>query len=454
MRETHKMARKKKEPTDPMIAVLANIEKMVGNKNGKPKIFKYGDVDEESREVKVISFGYPQVNEASHIGGAPRGKLIEIWGYPSAGKSVLSLNLIGEAQKEGLKCILVDVEQSFDPNWAAKQGVDVNELYLMNEALTAEKALDYVNAICASGAFALVVVDSTAALVPKKQMEGSVEDQDYALLARAMSKACPKFVMNCARTETTCVFINQIREDCKNSGKGGEVKTCGGNALPFYAHMRLSVWPGGVIKSLGKDGIEQAIAKKSHITFMKNKTAVPYGKCIIEIVFDETAMNPVVKLVTLAKSYKLFNIRTGDYGISAEFIDDKVKKEHGIKTKFYNTSMQTFGELAHWVLANGYFEDVLWKMKDLVEQEEDEDKLKLIDPLIYELIKTEENDGEEDFTEKHLWESPVGDYSEPTDFAVCKTLVEESEEKGEEKGEEVLENAENEGIVEEELDLE
>jgi len=403
------MVRKKKEVKDPMDTVLENIEKMMGNKNGKPKIFKYSNVSQADREVKTISFGYPEVDEASNIGGVPQGKLIEIWGYPSAGKSFLTLKLIASAQNQGLKCCLVDAEQSFDPLWASKQGVNVEELYLMNEALTAERALDYVNAICASGGFGLVVVDSTAALVPKKQMEGSVEDQDYALLARALSKACPKIVHTCGNTDTTCVFINQVREDIKNAGRGDGVKTCGGNALPFYSHQRISVWPGGVTKALGKDGTEQAIAKKSHITFMKNKTAIPYGKCVIEIVFDETAMNPIVKMVTLAKSYKLFSIRLGDYYIHKDFIDGHSKN--------YNTGTSTFGELAHWVMANGYLEDVLWSIKELVEDEEDEDKLKLIDPVIYELIKVNEN---EEFINKDLWVSPLGDFSEPTDFEVCK----------------------------------
>lgn len=426
------MARKQAEVKDPADIAIANIEKALGNK-GVPLIFKYGNTD---RSVESISFGYTEVDKASNIGGVPKGKLIEIFGLPSAGKSFLTLKLIASAQAMGLKCVLVDAEQSFDPLWAARHGVDVENLYLINEALTAEKALDYVNALCGNGTFGLVVVDSTAALVPKKEMDGSVEDQDYALLARAMSKGCRKIVNSCGKTKCSCVFINQVRDDI-GARRGGEVITCGGKALPFYAHQRISVWPGGVEKALGKDGVEQAIAKKSHVTFIKNKTAVPYGKCEISIVFDEIAMNPMVKAVTLAKSYKLFSIRLGEYYISKDLLE-------GV-SKNYNTMTSTFGELTHWVLSNGYMEDVLFSLKELVDNEEDEDKLKLIDPVIYQLTAI---DDKEELTNKDLWISPFGDYSIPTDPDMAHPSI------NVERKEKSLDNDDEEDILEDESELE
>jgi recombination protein RecA len=446
------MARKKKVVKDPMEIAIANLEKGLGNK-GDPVIYKYGDVTHE--DFGSISFGYPAVDEASNIGGVPRGKMVEIFGFPSAGKSFLSLNLIASAQEQGLKCLLIDVEQSFDPTWAAKHNVQVDELYLITSSLTAEKCLDYVNDSCACGKFGLVVVDSTAALVPKKEMEGSVEDADYALLARAMSKACRKIVNSCGQAKTTCVFINQVRDDIGSNKRGGDVITCGGKALPFYAHQRISVWPGGVVKAIGKSGEEEAIAKKSYVTFVKNKTAIPYGKCVIEIVFDETAMNPIVKMVTLAKSYKLFNVRLQEYGIKTEFVE-----RSDVKTKFFNTETSTFGELAHWVMSNGFLEDVLWALKDIVDDEEDDDKLKLIDPVIYQLIATDE--AGEEFLNQELWESPFGDHSEPTDASICKVeLIEEEDLTKNDTDEEIIKKAtdlvkgsDDDILKEEELDLE
>jgi len=408
--------RTKKAVESPEMIAVRDIEKSLGNK-GTPLIFRYGDSNKEKRQV--ISFGYPEVDAASNIGGVPRGKLVEIFGLPSAGKSFLSLKLIASAQAMGLTCCLIDAEQSFDPTWAEKHGVVCDDLWLFNAALSAEKTLDYVNAVCKNGKFGLVVLDSTAALVPNKEMEGSVEDQDYALLARAMSKACRKIVASCGTTLTTCVFINQVRDNIGGNSRGNDVVTCGGKALPFYAHQRLSVWPGGMVKAIGKSGEEECIAKKSRVTFMKNKTATPYGKCEIEIIFDALAMNPIVKMVTLAKSYKLFGIRLGDYYIHKDFIEG-AKKNH-------NTETSTFAELAHWVMENGLLENVLDSLKEVVEDEEDEDKLKLIDPVIYELIATIDVNGINEYVNKELWVSPY-EGAEAEDVPTVTKLGVEDEE--------------------------
>lgn len=398
------MAREKKVVKDPMISVMENLAKSIGYKEKDPLIFRFGDV--ETQGIEAISFGYPEIDEASAIGGIQRGKLVEIFGLPSSGKSYLTLKLIKSAQDMGLKCLLCDVEQSFDPVWARKHEVDVDNLYLINAAISAENYMDLVDGACKTGEFGLVVIDSTAALIPEKEMDGSVGDQDYALLARIMSKGCKKLVSSCAKGNTACVFINQVRANIKQGGQrnAAEYVTPGGNALDFFSHQRVSVWPGGMIKALGKDGEEQSIGKKSYVKFVKNKLGNPDKKCEIQIVFDESAMNPIVKMVTLAKTYGIFSVRLGNYYISKDFVEDQKKN--------YNTLAEDFGELAHWVMSNGYLENVLDALKKLIEDEENEDKLKLIDPIIYQLIETDEDN---EFINKELWISPLGDYSIPTD---------------------------------------
>ena len=414
------MARTKKDVKDPMQVVLDNLAKSIGYKEKDPLIFRYGDV--EAQGIEAISFGYPEIDEASCIGGIQRGKLVEIYGLPSSGKSFLTLKLIATAQSEGLKCLLVDAEQSFDPVWAKKNGVNVDDLYLVNASISAEDYMDLIDSSCKSGVFGLVVVDSTAALIPLKEMDGSVGDQDYALLARIMSKGCKKIVSSCSKGNSACVFINQVRANIKKAGQrgGDDYVTPGGNALDFYAHQRILVWPGGMIRVAGDGDKQVSIGKKSYVCFVKNKLGNPDMKCEIQIVFDEVAMNPIVKLVTLAKSYKIFNLRLGEFGILNEIA------EADIKTKFYSTKASSFGELAHWVLANGFIEDILETMKVIVEAEEDDDKLKLIDPDIYKLIETDDSD---EFVNKNMWKSPLGDYSVPTDLDIAKNATEDEDEK-------------------------
>jgi len=365
-------------------AITTSLEKMTGIKG----ILKKGNY--ETKEM--ISFGYPDVDEASYCGaigydgGVARGDLIEIFGNPSGGKSYLTLKLIASAQKDGLKCCLVDAEQSFDPKWASKHGVDIEELYRINEPMSAEDLLDVTVALCASGQFGLVVVDSVAALVPKKELEGSVSDQDYALRARAMSKACPKIISACAKTKTTCVFINQIREKM-NVMFGSPDTTPGGKSLPFYAHQRIQVTPGAVIRLKdgrkgdgGKDEKGTPIGRKSYVKFVKNKTAPPMGECIIEIIFNDAARNPVVMLCNQARDYKLVGLRNGQFQIKKDVLNEK---------KNVDTGKSTVAELADYLVKNNLVIALIDAYIKAVEEEEevpDEDILKMKDDV--SLIKS------------------------------------------------------------------
>ena len=357
----------KPKKSSEMDAIVASIEKMAGVKKGILK-----KCTNEKREM--ISFGYPEVDEASccgsvgYEGGIERGKLIEIFGKQSGGKSYLTLKLIASAQKKGSKCCLLDAEQSFDSRWAKKHGVNTEDLWLVNDSLSAEKLLDMVVAICSSGEFALVVIDSVAALVPVKELEGSVSDQDYALRARAMSKACPKIINACAATKTTCVFINQIREKM-NVMFGSPETTPGGRSLPFYAHQRIQVTPGQIIrlkdggkKTDGKEEKGTPVGRKSYVKFVKNKTAPPFGECIIEIITNEAAMNPVVMLCNAARNYKLIGSRSGIFQIKKEVTGDK---------KNLDTGATSIAELADYLVKNNMVITLIDAYVSAVESEED-----------------------------------------------------------------------------------
>jgi len=346
-------------------AIISNIEKQMKDKG---VIVRYGDIKKE--EYQTISFGYPDVDEASNCGGIARGKIIEIFGPESGGKSFLTLKLIASAQKAGLACCLVDVEQSFEAKWAAKHGVNVDDLFVISKPMSAESNLDYVDLLCKSGGFGLVVVDSTAALIPQKELEGSISDQDYALLARALSKGVKKIVSGCGQTGTTCVFINQIREKM-GVMFGNPETTPGGRALRFYAHQRIMVVPGTKVKMMDGDK-EKVVARKSKVTFVKNKTAAPFGECEIEIVFLEGALNPLVKLCNLAKDYKLIGMRNSLF---------QIKKEVLSLAKNLDTGASTIIELADYVVKNGYVKEICDAYVAAVEEED-----KKIDKSVVDLI--------------------------------------------------------------------
>jgi recombination protein RecA len=350
-------------------SILKNIEKSMKSSPDDPVVEKAPTV-EDFANVPVISFGYPEVDVASYCGGIPQGKLIEIFGPESGGKSFLSLKLIGAAQAAGMKCCLVDAENSYDPVWADSHGVITTDLYIIRKALSAEVILEYVDKLCESGAFGLIVIDSTAALIPKAELEASVEDQKVAELARAMSRACRKIVANCATTNTTCVFLNQIREKV-GVMFGNPETTPGGRALKFYSHQRLKVTPGKKVKVKEGDK-EVVIARQSWVQFIKNKAARPFGECVIEIVFDHTARNPVVKLAKEAKEYKVISIRSGTYRIHKSLFD-------GAKTNV-DTETKTTVELADYLIQKDLVEKIIEAyVEAYVDEHGDEDK---IDPDI------------------------------------------------------------------------
>lgn len=379
-----KKSSKAKEKKDPLIAALANIEKRMGhNKKAgsvcKSPFARFGDI--ERVNVPVIPFGIKDIDDATYCGGIPRGKMMEIFGNESSGKSLLSLFLIREAQKQGLNCALIDVEQSFDPNWAAMHGVDIDKLIYANTFDGAgEEALEYAYRLCQSGAVGLVVVDSTAALTPIAEIEGSLEDNErVGAQARMMSRGCRKICNACGQTNTTCVFINQIR--MKIGVKFGNPETTpGGKALPFYSHVRAKVSKIGKIK-VTESGEEIVVGQKSRVQFIKNKTARPWGQAEFQIVFDEKSLNPVVMLSNLLRTHGVISSYKGILNISKQTAIDLYDGKKGIPT-----GATTMLELADWLIEN----DKIVELLDYLLQEiAEDDALKIevgkIDDAILEL---------------------------------------------------------------------
>jgi len=305
---------------DPMDAVLANIEKQMGNTKN-PLLTRFEKI--EASNEPVIPFGISSIDEASYSGGIPRGKMVEIYGPESGGKSLLTLYAIASAQRQGLECALLDIEQSFDPNWAKKHGVNVDKLVYCNSFDSGEQALEYGYQICKSGGFGMLVIDSTAALTPKAELEGTLEDNArIGAQAQLMSRGCRKIRSSCGTTNTICVFVNQTR---MNVGMYGNPETTpGGKALKFYSDLRIRVQ--SKQKITVKDGKDDKIVGQiSAVTFIKNRVARPFGRAEFRIIFDPSSMNPVVMLCNEARNLKLIKPYKGLLRIQEEVTGETVE---------------------------------------------------------------------------------------------------------------------------------
>ena len=314
-------------------SAMAQIEKQFG----KGSIMKMGD--KEIQKIDVISTGSIKLDAALGIGGLPRGRVVEIYGPESSGKTTMCLQAVAEAQKLGGVAAYIDAEHALDPQYAGKLGVNLDEL-LISQPDSGEQALEIVERLVSSGGVDIVVIDSVAALTPKAELEGDMGDSLPGLQARLMSQALRKLTATIQRTNTLVIFINQIRMKI-GVMFGSPETTTGGNALKFYASVRLDIRRIGSVK----DG-EEVIGSETRVKVVKNKVAPPFRQAEFHILYGE-GTSKVREIIDLGVDLKIIE-KSGSW---YSYKGDKLGQGQGNTEKEIKSRPELFAELEGLVRA-------------------------------------------------------------------------------------------------------
>ena len=316
--------------------------KQIDKQFGKGTILRMGD--REIEPIDAINTGSLGLDLALGIGGVPKGRIVEIYGPESSGKTTLTLHLIAQCQKAGGVCAFVDAEHALDPNYAKNLGVDIDNLYISQPDF-GEQALDVVETLARSGAVDLIVVDSVAALTPKNEIDGDMGDQHVGLQARLMSQALCKLTSVVHKMGSTVIFINQIRMKIGAMGYGTPETTTGGNALKFYSSVRIDVRRIATLKQ-GED----PVGNRVRVKVVKNKVAPPFKQAEFEIMFGEgisregELMDYGVKLDIIDKSGAWFSYGSTKLGQGRENAKAFLKENEAVATEIENKIRENIGD--------------------------------------------------------------------------------------------------------------
>jgi recombination protein RecA len=344
MAELLSMSDKKDDKQKALESALSQIERQFG----KGSIMKLGD-ENAIQEIESTSTGSLGLDIALGIGGLPKGRIVEIYGPESSGKTTLTLHCVAEEQKKGGVCAFVDAEHALDPQYAKKLGVDLDEL-LISQPDTGEQALEITDTLVRSGAVSMVVVDSVAALTPKSELEGDMGDSNVGVQARLMSQAMRKLTGSISRSNCMVIFINQIRMKI-GVMFGSPETTTGGNALKFYSSVRLDIRRIGAIKDR-----DEVVGNATRVKVVKNKVAPPFKQVEFDIMYGEgiskngELLDLGVKAGVVEKSgawYSYMDERIGQGRENAKIflkenpnialsIEDKIRAAHGLDFDLQN----------------------------------------------------------------------------------------------------------------------
>ena len=367
---------------DALAQALGKIEKSYG----RGAVMKLGDDNIE--QVEVIPTGSIGLNYALGVGGFPRGRIIEIFGPESSGKTTLAIHAIAEAQKAGGIAAMIDAEHAFDRFYAQKLGVDVNNL-LISQPDNGEQALEIAEQLIRSSAIDIIVIDSVAALTPKNEIEGEMGDRNVGLQARLMSQAMRKLTGAIARTNTTCIFINQLREKIGVMFGPAETTT-GGNALKFYASVRIDIRSRNPIK----DG-DDVLGKRAYIKVVKNKVAPPFKRAEFDIMFGE-GISKAGEILDLGVEYDVIK-KSGSW---FSYADSKIGQGRDAAKRYIQETPDVAAELEKKIMDAMYAADhdgELRPAKKAKKADDENDTPRPVDETVAEAPEAPDNLFDEEF---------------------------------------------------------